>query len=137
MRLAVICSRTFKDYNLLKSKLDYINNLKQITCIVSGGSNGADKLAEKWADDNNIPKKIYLAEWNNLDVEHCQIKYNKYGNAYNCLAGYNRNEDIIKNSDRVLAFWDNSSKGTLHSINLAKKYNKPIKVIKYIDEIET
>ena len=84
-----------------------------------GGAKGADKLSEKWADDNNIDKDIYYPDWN------------KYGKK----AGYIRNQSIIENSDRVIAFWDGSSKGTSHSINLAKKDDKPYKIIYYNDEV--
>lgn len=115
MKLAVVGSRGFNDYELLKSKLDAIHSRKPITCIVSGGARGADKLSEKWADENNIQKLIFIPEWK------------KYGKR----AGFLRNEDIIKNSDAVVAFWDGESKGTQHSINLSKKYEKSCLVVNY------
>ena len=115
MKLAVVGSRTFNDYDLLKSKLDQIHNKKPITLIISGGAKGADSLAEKWAKENHIEVLIFLPEWD------------KYGKK----AGYLRNEDIIKNCDVALAFWDEVSKGTLSSINLAKKYGKSCLIVKF------
>ena len=115
MKLAVVGSRTFNDYELLKSKLDIIHKRRKITCIVSGGAKGADSLSERWAKENNIETLIFIPEWE------------KYGKK----AGYLRNDDIIKNSDAVVAFWDEISKGTSHSINLAKKYDKPCLVVKF------
>lgn len=115
MKLAVVGSRGFDDYDLLKSKLDSIHKRKPITCIVSGGARGADKLSEKWADDNNIPKLIFIPDWN------------KYGKR----AGFLRNKDIIENADAVVAFWDGISKGTQHSINLSKKYKKSCLIVNY------
>lgn len=115
MKLAVVGSRDFNDYNLLKSKLDLIHKRKPITLIVSGGAKGADKLSEKWADENNIEKLIFIPDWK------------KFGKR----AGFLRNDDIIQNSDAVVAFWDEVSKGTESSINLAKKYGKSCLIVKF------
>jgi len=115
MKLAVVGSRGFNDYDLLKSKLNAIHLRKPITCIVSGGAKGADSLGEKWAKENGIETLIFIPDWD------------KYGKK----AGFLRNEDIIKNSDAVVAIWDEVSKGTAHSISLAKKYNKSCLVVKY------
>ena len=115
MKLAVVGSRGFNDYDLCKSKLDAIHLRKPITCIVSGGAKGADSFGEKWAKENNIETLIFIPDWN------------KFGKR----AGYLRNEDIIKNCDSVIAFWDQISKGTAHSISLAKKYEKSCLIVKY------
>ena len=115
MKLAVVGSRTFNDYDLLKSKLDAIHNRKPITVIVSGGAKGADSLAERWARENRIELLIFTPDWD------------KYGKR----AGFIRNEDIIKNSDAVIAFWDGTSKGTKHDIDLAKKYEKSCLIVKF------
>ena len=115
MKLAVVGSRNFNDYELLKSKLDAIHKRKPITLIISGGAKGADSLSERWAKENNIETLIFLPDWD------------KYGKR----AGFLRNEDIIKNSDSVVACWDGESKGTKHSIDLSTKYNKPCLIIKF------
>lgn len=113
MKLAVVGSRGFNDYELLKNKLDKIHNRKPITVIVSGGARGADSMGERWAKENDIETIIFYPNWD------------KYGKK----AGFIRNEDIIKNSDVVVACWNKISKGTEHSIKLAKKYNKPCLII--------
>ena len=115
MKIAVIGSRGFNDYELLKYKLDKIHERKPITIIVSGGAKGADKLGEKWAKENNIETLIFYPDWN------------QYGKK----AGFLRNEDIIKNSDAVVACWDGESRGTQHSIKLSKRFNKPCLIIKF------
>lgn len=111
MKIAIIGSRTFDDYSLLQETLKLYKS--KITLIVSGAAKGADSLGEKWALENNIKTLIFPANWN------------KYGKR----AGFIRNEDIIKNCDCVIAFWDNKSKGTAHSISLCEKYNIPYKII--------
>lgn len=114
MKLAIIGSRGFNDYELLKSTVDAIKN--NITLIISGGASGADSLGEKYADEFNIPKMIYYPDWE------------KYGK----MAGYLRNIDIVENADVVLAFWDGKSRGTLHSINLAKASKRTLIVQNYV-----
>ena len=115
-KVAVIGSRSFTNYQRLESVLLYsfgqqVKN-KSIL-IVSGGASGADTLAERFAKEYSLEKEIYPANWD------------KYGKK----AGYLRNEMIVKNSDTVIAFWDGISKGTKHSINLAKKHHKALLVI--------
>lgn len=113
MKLAIIGSRGFNDINLLNETLNPL--IFQIELVVSGGAKGADKMGEEWAKRHGIDTLIFQAEWN------------KYGKS----AGFIRNEDIIKNADYVIAFWDQKSKGTLHSINLAKELKKPIRIITF------
>ena len=113
--LAIVGTRTFNDYKLLKKKVDEINKKTKINMIVSGGCTGTDKLAEKYAKENKIPTKIFIPNWK---------KYNK-------AAGPIRNKLIVESSDKVIAFWDQVSKGTLSSINLAKQMNKELVVINY------
>lgn len=111
MKLAIIGSRDFNDYKLLTQTLETYKD--KITIVVSGAARGADSLGERWAIENGKQTIIFPADWD------------KYGKR----AGYIRNEDIIKNSDCVIAFWDGISKGTNHSITLASRYNKPVKIV--------
>lgn len=117
MKLAVVGSRNFNDYSLMKKYLDKIHSVEPITCIISGGAAGADALSEVWAHENNISTLIFKPNWN------------KYGKR----AGFIRNEDIIKSCDKCIAYWDGVSKGTKHSINLCKKYSKKCKIV-YTDK---
>ena len=106
-KLAVVGSRSITDYSFIKRLLD--RKLDSIECIISGGARGVDTLAERWANENRIPIKVFPADWD------------RWGKR----AGYIRNETIIKECDICLAVWDGQSKGTLHSVTLCKKYNKP------------
>lgn len=108
MKVAVVGSRTFHDYNLLKDTLDGLDF--KIDLIVSGGAKGADSLAEKYASERGITTKIYYANWN----------------LYGKSAGFRRNYDIVKDSDALVAFWDGESVGTKHSINLAERLEKRV-----------
>ncbi|HDK7194827.1 TPA: DUF2493 domain-containing protein [Clostridium botulinum] len=128
MKLAIIGGSDFANYDLLVNECDKIKN---IDTIVSGGANGADTLGEKYAKEKGYKTLIFPAKWNDLNFTPCKIKYNRYGNPYNCLAGLNRNKDIINNADIVIAFWDGKSKGTKNSINITKRLSKELIITKY------
>lgn len=128
MKIAIIGGRDFTNYDLLKLKL--MPYRVTATQIISGGAHGADTLAKKFAKENNIPLKEYLAEWD-LFEEPCKIKVNRNGKKYNALAGFNRNIKIIKNADFVVAFWDGHSVGTRDSIGKAHKLKKDILIVYY------
>lgn len=117
--LAIIGSRTFNNYGYAKrSILDIIQKNKlSVTKIISGGADGADKIAEMFADQFNIPIDVILPDW-----------------SIGQRAGLIRNTEIIQKSDYVIAFWDGVSRGTLDSINKSKKANKKLFVIKISPE---
>lgn len=117
MKIAIIGSRTFNNYELLRQSLDEFSfeaNVN-ISLIVSGGAKGADILGERYAQENNIETMIFLPDWE------------KHGKS----AGFIRNQFIINNADFAIAFWDGESKGTLSSINIAKKQKKGVRVVNF------
>jgi len=82
--------------------------------IVCGMTNGADLLGKRYGEEHRYPIKEFPPDWTK-------------GKS----AGYIRNEEMAKYADALIAFWDGSSKGTKHMIDLAKKYNLKVKVQKY------
>ena len=109
MKVAVIGSRGFNDYELVKTTLSSLN----ITLLVSGGAKGADSLGERYAKENNINTLIFKPDWE------------KHGKA----AGMIRNTDIVNNAETIIAFWDGESKGTKDSITKAEKLGKNIIIV--------
>lgn len=110
MRLGVIGSRSFKNYDAMVECLSIFDN---ITEIVSGGARGADSIAERYAETHAIPLTIYEADW---------FTYGK-------SAGVIRNKKIVDGSDVVVAFWDGESKGTKYTIDLCRKNRVPCHVV--------
>ncbi len=116
----VVGTRTFNNYELLKTKLDKILGRCSDIVIVSGGASGADTLAERYAKEKGYKLIVFNADWN------------KYGKA----AGPIRNEEMHKFISKfakrgVVAFWDQKSKGTQTNFPLSNKYNNPLRIIKY------
>lgn len=107
MKLLIAGSRSIKDFDLAPYIPDGVDE------IISGGAGGVDTLAEKYADDHRISKRII------------RPKYNLYKRA----APIKRNEEMVQIADTVLVIWDGDSKGTLSTINFAKKQNKPTIVV--------
>jgi len=109
MKVAVVGSRSVNHYDVVKAILDQYT----FTQIISGGAKGVDTLAEQYSSEHYLVKPmVILPDWKR----------------YNRGAGAVRNREIVDNSDFVIAIWDGKSKGTLISINYAKKQNKPIYV---------
>lgn len=124
--------RNFNNYELLKQKCDEIlKDIKDDVTIISGCATGADSLGERYAKEKGYNIELHPAKWNNLETTPCKIKYNKYGKAYNCLAGMNRNKDMANIADIGIAFWDGKSSGTANSISLCKKKGIRLEIIRY------
>ena len=110
MKLAVIGSRSLINYDLLKTTL---NELKGVKMVISGGAKGADSLSEKWAEEYNIPTKIFLPDFKSFGRGAYRV----------------RNEEIVNNANEIIAFWDGKSKGTKYTIDFARKKNKRVTII--------
>ncbi len=112
MRIAVIGSRTLHIENI-----QLANHLSKADEIVSGGAKGIDQCVTEYAKINNIKLIEFFP------------KYELYGRAAPII----RNKQIVDYADKVIAFWDGHSKGTLSVIKYANKVNKNCEVI-IIDE---
>lgn len=113
IKIAVVGSRDYNNYEFVAGKLDKIlSNIVNIT-IVSGGAKGVDSLAARYAKERGHELIEYLPDWE------------KNGKS----AGIIRNNDIINESNFVVAFHKNNSRGTAHSVGLARSKNIPIRVV--------
>lgn len=117
-KVIIAGTRMFADYTLLCSSCDKLLSQKGLThdiIIVSGTARGADKLGERYAKERGYNVELFPADWK------------KKGRA----AGYIRNADMANNADALIAFWDGTSHGTAHMIDIARKKNLPVRVIRY------
>jgi hypothetical protein len=133
MKVAIIGSRTFDNKNRLFIEMKLFRQVltsfkkPDITEIVSGGAQGADKLAEEYANEMKLKLKVFKADWTDF-AEPCRIKTGPQGE-YNALAGFNRNTKIIEYCDQVIAFWDGKSPGTKDSLDKSVKLGKKVNII--------
>ena len=102
MKLAVIGSRNLKNIALEQ----YVS--EEVREIVSGGAIGVDTCAAEYAKNKGLKLTEFLPQ------------YDRYGR----VAPIVRNKEIVDYADRILAFWDGESKGTLSVIKYAQKVGK-------------
>jgi hypothetical protein len=107
----LICGTRKKGYEIIVNlRLNGLRDeLKSFEIIEGCCPNSADTYAEKWAILNGI------------NVIHFPSKSGEY---------LKRNIEMVELADRVIAFWDNFSYGTCHTIATAIRYNKPVEIIK-------
>ena len=119
-RVIVAGGRDFDDYALLEKELDRLfwgedfcgdGQIK----ILSGMAPGADTLAIRYANEHELTKILFPANW-------------KY---HHRMAGFLRNEDMVALATHLVAFWDGRSHGTKHIIDLARAKGIPYQVIAY------
>jgi len=113
VKLAIIGSRkiTLIDDKIL---LGYIP--KGTTTIISGGANGVDAIAERFAARRGIAFVKILPD------------YQRYGRKAPII----RNKEMIRKADQVLAVWDFHSRGTAHAIACCIKEGVPVRIINLI-----
>lgn len=121
MKLAIIGSRSFENYDLLCHTIK-VHFLEEgvgywFDHVISGGARGSDFLARKWVDQYGVKQGITIKE--------ILPEWDKYGKS----AGMIRNKDIIEQCDFVLSFWDGLSKGTANSLAHAKRLKKDSLII--------
>ncbi len=115
MKVIIAGSRNFNNYDLLHKKCtELLKNQTDIE-IVSGTANGADKLGERFAKEQNYKLTQFPADWDSFGKS----------------AGYIRNEEMAKYADALIVFWDGKSKGTKHMIDLAYKCSLKVRIIQF------
>ena len=113
MKLAVIGTKQFIDFNFLSVTLKKIKNIEM---IISGGAVGTDTLAKQFAFQN----QIYFLEFS--------PDYRKFGDK----AKHIRNKLIAEECDELIAFWDGECEGTKYTMDYAKQLGKSVKIVQVI-----
>ena len=106
MKIAIIGSRNI----VVDNVSEYVSDGDE---IVSGGATGIDSCAAEYAKNNGLKLTEFLPQ------------YERYGRA----APIVRNREIVDYADKIIAFWNGSSKGTLSVIKYAEKIGKDCEVV--------
>ena len=124
MKVIVAGGRDFNDYELLKETLDnFQQEYGNIAEVVSGGARGSDKLGEQYANENNIPIKRFVPDWEGLGKKAGFVRNRKMG-------------DYAKEHNGMLvAFWDKQSRGTKGMIDYSTKIGLKSMVVHYSVEV--
>lgn len=117
-RVIIAGGRDFNNYDGLARSMDkLLANVTDEIVIVCGMARGADSLGEKYAKERGYSVRYFPADWDT------------HGRA----AGYIRNEEMAKNADALVAFWDGRSHGTKNMIEIAQKYRLAIRIKRYVN----
>lgn len=130
MKVIIAGGRDFKDYTKLQKAVEQSGF--SITEVVSGGARGADKLGEKWANNNGVRIKSFPAQWNDMKQEGAVRKINQWKRPYNANAGFFRNEEMAVYADALIAV--EGGGGTADMIKRAKKHKLQIHTYEMEDE---
>ena len=106
MKIAVVGSRDI-------AVVDMEGYLSDGEEIVTGGAVGVDSCAAAYAREKGIKLTVFRPQ------------YERYGRA----APIVRNKQIVDYADKILVFWNGSSKGSLSVIQYAKQIGKPCEII--------
>lgn len=104
MKILVCGGRDFDSVHLLHKTLDHFLKEYNFDTLIEGDARGADRMAGRWAIENNVECKVYPAKWQ------------KYGNR----AGPIRNLQMLDEGkpDLVIAF--PGGEGTAHMVKIAR-----------------
>jgi uncharacterized phage-like protein YoqJ len=111
--------------------------------LITGGALGVDTVAAEYAKYVGIKYKLYApcyeqeAKWRKPDQERyriikdhaLEVKYTVLGpyQGKDCL--FDRNKNMVNDSDGLLAVWNGSNSGTSHCVRYAQSLNKKVYII--------
>lgn len=116
VKLLVSGSRSIIDSTYITGKLNELvvelGGFNHVTIISGGCPTGADRVAKNFAQLNHV------------EYVECNAEWDKYGKS----AGPRRNKTMVEECDILLAFWDETSKGTGGTISYARECSKRVVV---------
>ena len=116
MKIGIVGARNFKSLHLVG---EYIDKLPLGTVIISGGAKGVDTAAKNFGKNNALEVIEYLP-----NLIGCSKNY-EFTQRY-----YERNQKIVDNCDKLVAFTDEDNGGTWFTIRYAKQKAKPVEIIR-------
>ncbi|MCR9195820.1 MAG: DUF2493 domain-containing protein [Hyphomonas sp.] len=96
-RVAIVGLRNYPNPNCV---YDNVRRLPNDCIVISGGVRGVDSWAVRAAHQPGLAAEVVKADWD------------RYGRR----AGPIRNAEIVARCDRLIAFWDGLSCGTLNTV---------------------
>lgn len=117
VKIAIIGSRNFKDMTAVRLKIfEMALSYKIKPTIISGGARGVDTIAIHFAKEMGFPTnyKDYLPD---------------FAAGYDVGEYFARNDRLIDDAYKVIAFWDGKSRGTWYGIERCIKTGKNFEVV--------
>lgn len=112
MRVAIVGSRDFPDLDRVRETVRSLAALPRPVTVISGGARGVDAVAEETARECGYEVVVYRADWSK-------------GRG----AGLARNSLIVRDCERMVAFWNGWSRGTRDAILKARALHRDVTII--------
>jgi hypothetical protein len=112
VKIAIVGSRDYPDEQEVR---EFVHALPDGVIVVSGGARGVDSWAEEQAKADSKMATIFLPNYELLGL-------------LGRFAPLARNGEIAVYADRMEAFWDGDSHGTLDAIHKMLVAGKPVNV---------
>jgi len=118
----VVGSSRCYDYSIVEDAIDqWISEEALPDLIITGGASGVDFLAERWADNHNIPFAVFSEEWN---TPRHGLEDEGRKEAPNSLT-----KRLISAATHIIAFPSPTSKWTTVVIEMAAGLDIPCKIV--------
>lgn len=113
--VAIIGSRDFQNIGLVVSIIRAMvtKHGKDAFAVVSGGARGPDRVGVEEADRLGVKTHVFKPDGNNQSIARALKE---------------RNSQIVKKADIVIAFWDMQSRGTMNAVFKARRWGKKVTV---------
>ena len=111
IKLSVLGTRDFTDREMLEEEL----SAESFDVLVTSGKLGADRMAQDFALDHDIPAQVILADYA----------------AHGSEASHRRNLMMIEQSNRVIVFWDRNKRSTFRYLDFIKERGISFKTVFY------
>jgi hypothetical protein len=105
-------------YKLVDKAIEYAKNKIPQNKITRVGY--FDNLVKKWAENNDLKTKEFLANWLDISVKDAIIRTGKDGSQYNARAGFDRNKIASEWANALIAIYKEEDRGLDNLIELMK-----------------
>lgn len=143
-RVAIVGSREHPNLDLVR---EYVRGLPKGTVVISGGADGVDKAAAEVAWDRELELIEYTVEPCGLQLSRLAVIFSRnrgrhdrpawefhVGEQWRTALLF-RNTCIAGDCTRMVAFVDGSKGGTWDAIAQAKRFKRPVKIVRAIEEV--
>ena len=122
INLVIVGSSRYYDFSVIEQAIeDWIEKEAHPDLVITGGASGVDYLAERWADNNNIPFAVFNEEW---DSPRDGLEDSGRHEASTSLT-----DRLLNVATHILAFPSPTSKWTRIVIEKAEQREIPFSVV--------
>ncbi|MBT4059394.1 MAG: DUF2493 domain-containing protein [Euryarchaeota archaeon] len=120
--LVIVGSSRFYDFSIVEEAIEnWVGEVAHPDLVITGGASGVDYLAERWADNNNIPHAVFSEEWGS---PRQGLEDSGRGEAPTSLT-----HQLLDAATHLLAFPSPTSKWTRIVVDMAEERGIPVTIV--------